>query len=301
MSAKAKAFLAVLVMAVAGAVLAYYFTMRWQGPGSPGAMQEQRSLWEREQERLKRQIGDLQDEIALHKEGLVSDERLREVFGKDAADLARAPDERRCEDLAREIQDFFSYLDRRSYMQQAGLEQGTYARYLHVVDALSRNPPLVLEETKDNYSLARNVAHFFRVLGKQNVLLIRQILAEEPEVVEPVAGLLYDAAVSTARCNAVSQGGPSLKTAYEYAAFFLNTLAGKSYLLRRDSKVRILTTYYCTLILDRANRETLNVYGIDIRPFIDRSIQDIQSQRGLLFTKKYLDTLEKLKQRYTPR
>jgi hypothetical protein len=35
---------------------------------------------------------------------------------------------------------------------------------------------------------------------------------------------------------------------YEYASY-LNTLGGRSYLMRRDSKVRLLTTYYCILVL----------------------------------------------------
>ena len=38
---------------------------------------------------------------------------------------------------------------------------------------------------------------------------------------------------------------PSIEQLYRYACFFLETLGGRSYVFRRDSKVRILTLYYC--------------------------------------------------------
>ena len=85
---------------------------------------------------------------------------------------------------------------------------------------------------------------------------------------------------------------------YEYAVFFLNSLAGKSYLLRRESKVRILTVYYCILILDQANQKVINRYGLDIRPLIDAAAYDIRSQRGLVAQKQYLDTLLQLRVKY---
>jgi hypothetical protein len=85
---------------------------------------------------------------------------------------------------------------------------------------------------------------------------------------------------------------------YEYAGFFLNALAGKSYLLRRDSKVRILTTYYSILILDRANDETLNRHGIDISPYIDFLFYEILNQRGLVYQRQYLAELVGLKEKY---
>ena len=46
--------------------------------------------------------------------------------------------------------------------------------------------------------------------------------------------------------------------------FFLNTLGGRSYMLRRESKLRMLVSYYAILIVDRANDEKFNRYGIDV-------------------------------------
>ena len=93
-------------------------------------------------------------------------------------------------------------------------------------------------------------------------------------------------------------GQPTLKTLYTYSGFFLNTLAGKSYLLRRNSKIRLLTTYYSVLILDRANDEQLNPVGIDIRPYIEFLLNDLQNQIGLIHQKQYLSELEKLADKY---
>jgi hypothetical protein len=77
-------------------------------------------------------------------------------------------------------------------------------------------------------------------------------------------------------------------------------VGGRSYLLRRDSKVRILTTYYAILILDKANDAILNRYGIDIRPHINLSIDDIRNQKNLIYPEEYVAKLYQLQEKYTP-
>lgn len=157
---------------------------------------------------------------------------------------------------------------------------------------------MITDEMKDPYVLIKNVAHFYRALGKRNINIIREILIRESEILEPTAALFYEWCLSKDRCKATMGGQPSLEVMYEYAVFFLNSLAGKSYLLRRDSKVRILTIYYCILILDQANQQVINRYGLDIRPLIDASAYDIRNQRGLVAQKQYLDTLEDMRKKY---
>jgi hypothetical protein len=95
------------------------------------------------------------------------------------------------------------------------------------------------------------------------------------------------------------KGRPSMAAMYEYAGYLLNTLGGRSYLLRRNPKVRALTTYYCVLILDRANDEELNSKGIDIRPYIKSSLLDIKNQMGLIHQKEYITRLSELSLKYT--
>ena len=85
---------------------------------------------------------------------------------------------------------------------------------------------------------------------------------------------------------------------YQYAGFFLTTLGGRSYLLRRDSKLRILINYYSILILDLANNEKMNSVGIDIRNHIELLFIDLSNQKGLVYCDGYLNELEALKTKY---
>jgi hypothetical protein len=75
-------------------------------------------------------------------------------------------------------------------------------------------------------------------------------------------------------------------------------LGGRSYLLRRDPKVRTLTIYYCVQVLDIANDEELNSRGIDIRPYLRSSLMDIENQTSLVHQKEYLSKLKELKLKY---
>jgi hypothetical protein len=167
-----------------------------------------------------------------------------------------------------------------------------------MVKKLSKTLPIVTGETKDIVSLTRNMAHFYRVLGNKRIKLVKEILKNENDIFESIMAAFFSFYTSDNCCKEELQGCPSLKLLYEYAGFFTNTIAGRSYLLRRDSKIRILTTYYCVLILDKANEEVLNHDGIDIRPHIDISINDISNQKNLIYRKHYLTKLQGLKEKY---
>ena len=104
--------------------------------------------------------------------------------------------------------------------------------------------------------------------------------------------------MSKDKCQAQARQSPSIEILYEYAGYFLNTLAGRSYLLRRDPKTRIMTIYYCVLIIDKANDRKINSNGIDIRPHIESSLNNMFDQGKLIGRKQYLTTLEKLKVKY---
>ena len=100
--------------------------------------------------------------------------------------------------------------------------------------------------------------------------------------------------------QATRAGRPSPEIMYEYAGYILNTLGGRSYLLRRSPKVRALTTYYCVLALDQANAEELNSKGIDIRPYIKSSLLEVKNQIGLIYQKEYITKLSELNLKYYP-
>jgi hypothetical protein len=123
-------------------------------------------------------------------------------------------------------------------------------------------------------------------------------LKNESDIIETVIAIFYNYISSENRCRDLIISAPSQEILYYYAGYFLNTLSGRSCLLRRDLKIRVLATYYAVLIIDKANDDMLNSYGIDIRPFIDYSFYEVSSQRGLIYQRQYLSKLNQLKKKY---
>jgi hypothetical protein len=286
-----------LLLAVVGYVI-YVQALKWHNKAMETSLEQGREAWQKESERLENEITGLQEELALKQEATLPEERLQEVFGEDTDECGPTEAESSCEVLDGKVKEFFSYLDDKEYVKAYRLEDETLDYFQTLVGKLSKNPPTVSAELKDPYLLIRNVAHFYRVLGKVGVRLARDVVVNESEITEPIGALLFEWSTAGERCEEGLETPPALSTQYEYAGFFLNSLGGRSYLLRRDPRVRILTTYYSVLILDRANGKDLNRHGIDIRPHIDSVAQEIRNSRGLVFQKEYLDRLEGLRGKY---
>lgn len=202
--------------------------------------------------------------------------------------------EKSFEEIHQEVIKFFDYLDQKDYIKAYELKEGTYKHFLKLMGKLSANPPVVSGETQDIYILTHNIAHFYRVIGKKNISLIKDILLNEREITEPTMGLIYEW-VTKGIEGKKKEIKITTKNIYEYAAFFLNTLGGKAYLSRRDSKTRMLVTYYSILILDKANKVRLNRHGIDIRPPLTLLLDDIHNQKNLNRKIEYLKKLNAIK------
>ena len=84
------------------------------------------------------------------------------------------------------------------------------------------------------------------------------------------------------------------KELYEYAAFFLTTLSEERPMWRRDSKTRILATYYSILIVDRANLEKANRFNVDIKPPVAQLMDDLVNYRNLSYRGLYIKKLKAL-------
>lgn len=193
-----------------------------------------------------------------------------------------------------DVRIFFDYLDQQDYVRSFKIKDGTYEHSKKLIARLAANPPVVSGETKDLFTILRNMAHFFRTLKRENVTLIKGVLSNEKEITEASMDMLFQWIImETERKN--SEIEVSLENLYEYAGFFLNTLAGKAYLARRDSKTRILITYYSIVILDMANQKRLNRHGIDILPPLNLAIDDVNRYIGLEYKKKYLEKLKTIK------
>ncbi len=299
------------VIIIAGAFLVYSKLAGWHVNQVETTIRHQKEICSDEVDKLKAQLDGLSKELESLKNHGVSNGKLAEVFGDkpQAANPAVSetsgikPDEKPQPDFAgveERVRSFFDYLDRQPYVQSFGFEEGTFAQYQIAVKKLSSQLPVTTGEMSSLYDIVRNVAYFYRILGKKRITLIRQMLQNESEIIESVMRTFYRWYTMEAEGKSSLPGRPSLENMYEYAAYFLNTLGGRSYLLRRDPKVRALTTYYCLLILDRSNEEALNSKGIDIRPFIESSTLEIKNQIGMMYQNEYLTRLSELAQKYAP-
>jgi len=270
----------ILILLGSGAYLTYRYVMKWH-----------------EQE-LERATKDLREELKLREGVVVSKEKLLEVFGEVLQEGADKDKPISFDDINRQITAFFSYLDGREYIASYELENGTQGEFRKVLKLLSANRPVITGETDSLHVLYKNMSYFFRVLGPKRISLVKDILDNEAEIIESVAGTFYSWFTIDYGIDEVRKDRPSLQELYTYAGYFLNTLAGKSYLLRREPKVRLLAAYYCVLILDRANDLYLNSKGIDIRPHITSLLTDMKNQMGLMDRAKYTAELERLNAKY---
>jgi hypothetical protein len=251
-------------------------------------------------EELEEQVYSLEEELGKQEDKLIPKEKLTQVFGEEvpAVTIAEEVDKPSCEDIKRNMDAFFNYLDKQAYTKSHEINESPLELFKHILIQLSETTPRVTGEMMELPTLMSNMAFFYRTLGKKRIDCIREILNNELDITESVFATFYQWAISCDHCDEMPEECPSLEILYEYAGFFLNTLAGRNYLMRRNARQRLLTTYYSILILDKANDETINRYGIDIRPKIELLISEINNTRSLIYSKQYLEELNTLKIKY---
>ncbi len=194
---------------------------------------------------------------------------------------------------------FYTHLDQQPYIKDSELKEPSKVYFSKLLQKLADNPPVVVRETDNLVTLLHNTAHFFRILGKKNILLIKKIMAAESGSFEQNARVFYKLT-----------GQPeSLKKEYaltipssimtDYAAFFLNTMGGRLYLFRRDSTTRMVVTFYAIMTIDRANIAGNSGHGIDLRPAISALTEEMENGgRRLQLKEQYLDVLYDLQEKY---
>lgn len=206
--------------------------------------------------------------------------------------------EAQCLVVADKLHGFFQHLDSRDYIRSFELKENSQAYFTALAYRLLDNPPVVSRESDDLYTILRNMAHFFRIIGKDNILLIKSILDRERDKIEDVAAEFYFWTSSGICKSDRFSFKPTLAKMYEYAGFFLNTMGGRSYLFRRDSRSRLLVNYYSILLVDQANEKGLNRHGIDITLLIPLLVREIESSNQLIYKENYLDRLYALLEKY---
>ena len=279
----------VLIIIVLAAAGAFYFSKQT-------TVEEEKKAWQEKTRDLEKKITELQDEIKKT-EPSVPQEKLSAALGETGA-LPAQEKENRCQQLNQQTTKFFSYLNDKGYIKAQGFNGDAYEQYKKALGLLETTRPLISGETQDLYTLMRNISFFCRVLGDKTIRVALAILSQESEIMESTIKLFYDVANPWTGCNSEETVGLSSEALYDYAGFLISTIAGHAYLARRDLKVRTLGLYYSVLIIDKANENGLNKYGIDIRPAITSLLEDIESQRGLLYRKDYLNTLTELQKKY---
>ncbi len=258
-------------------------------------MGKERLALQKKNKDLKERIGELEEELNSEI-AEVDGEKMAAVFGEAEKNVS---DEKiKQEELLGKVNKFFEYIDRRGYLTASGINMKASDYCSTIFARLEKNRPVIIGETKDLYALIKNITFFFRVLGEKDVKAVKIILENEPEVMEQTAEMFFGWICESETADA---GMPSQEMIYDYAAFFLNTIAGQAYLFRRGSKIRLLTSYYAVLVLDRADRQDLNRFGIDVSPHVLSLISELENYRLFANGKDYLENLQILKIRYDKR
>ena len=310
MDRSAKIIVAIVVI-VASAFFIYSKFAGWHASKLETTVKQEKRIWQDKRDQMEQEIATLKQELAVAKGQNVSQDKLANIFGEVQQEdkevtqqlegqISEKKKQPRFAEIEDHIMSFFSYMDDQEYVQSYKFEEGTYRQYQIAIKKLSSKLPIITGEMSSLYNIVRNVAHFYRVMGKKRVLLIKQMLQNESELIESVMRTFYLWFTIDDEGHSTVPGRPSIENMYEYAGYLLNTLGGRSYLLRRDPKLRTLTTYYCVLILDKANDEELNSKGIDIRPYIGSSLMEIENKTGLVHQKEYLTKLRELRFKYHP-
>lgn len=204
-----------------------------------------------------------------------------------------------CQQTAEKIRLFFEHLDSQAYIKKYRFKESSLEHFNQLIIKLLVNPPIVVRETDDLFAILNNMAHLYRILGTQDVLLVKDVLLNEKELIEPTFMLFNKWSIIESQCTAnylpISLPLPGL---YQYSGFFLNTLGGQSYLLRRDIYIRVLLRYYSILTLDRANNEGINIYGIDVRYHLNSVIDELEVAKDLSGRENYILNLLQLQKKY---
>jgi cell division protein FtsB len=287
----------IVCVAIVLACVAGYLYMQNRKTMDEEQQQLQAEL-EAQQERaaeLEKKIEELATQLREDAVPAPAPEKLREAFAPDNA-TGELPQALKAESARDRMRNFFAYLDSKGYARRRGLEGSSREICERVLQKLDDTRPLVNGENQNLFALMRNITFFYRVLGKGTLLAINDIIEGEAAIMEPVMALFFE----WLNPWQPQAHGPkvSREMMYDYAGFFLQSMGGRSYLFRREPGIRMLTLYYSLLVLDQANRDGLNVEGIDIGPPVELLIREIRYSRRLSDRQKYLDTLKEIQGRY---
>jgi len=205
----------------------------------------------------------------------------------------RAP--RDCERVQSDLQSLCAYIDARPGVRAMTQGYASCDLLQDAAETLAQRPPRISSELRSYETMLSNVFHLFRVLGREPLRLPGKLLAEEPELAEPLALAVYRWMVSREEC--VESTPLEADVLYDYAGFFFNTMGGQAYLRRRAPLIEGLTCFYALQVVDAAQQRGHNPAGLDPRHEIARC-GDLLAGQPLVFTSDYLANLEDMALRW---
>jgi len=283
----------VIIFAIVGiALFGYHWISKWHTQTLDQALEQEKGRSLQRIVQLEAEIKKLSEQMVTQNPAVLTKSEMTDVFGVDKTEATD------CSTITNQLVAFFQYLDSKAYLIWPGSTLRAEELFEELYAKAIAQPPINVGEMENLNSLRRNVTHLYRILGKDHIELLKVIVQSESAVIEPAMAVMHTWLVVCSDQGAGDAEKQHLKQIYPYAAYFLNTLGGRSYLLRRDSKVRMLVNYYAVLTVDMANDSNYNAYGLDIRPYIDYLFYDINNQKGLMYRERYLTQLAVLKNKY---
>lgn len=302
---KKKSIIIISIVIILGlGLLGFYLLQSGEKEGDSVIGDREKAEWDNKEKKLLNRITELEDEISSlsennttvrqpvvkeDDEGYLSQDEIPGEIPAEAVNI---------DDIELRIANFFLHLDGQEYIKKYSLKNRAYNEYEDVIERLSLKTPFITNETESLYNMFLNIAHFYRVIGKDRISLIRDVLANENDDIETLMRDFYHWYTHEFEKKKRKKGRPSPEVSYEYSVFFLNTIGGRNYLMRRNSKLRILAGYYSILFLDKANDLKLNVHGTDIRPYLRIIYDDISTFSGFKYQKEYTAQINLLKNKY---
>ncbi len=202
-----------------------------------------------------------------------------------------------CLDIIKKLDAFFLYLDEQDYIKAYQFTKDSKAHIAQVITKILHSPPRLLTPEATTLQIISNNAHFFRVMGSQNLAIIRTIINNEPDMLEEILADFYTWTILHGQCRNRSFAiSPELPELYPYAVFFLNSSAGQAYLKRRNNQVRLLATYYSIIIVHQSTGLGLNSPPLDITAPLGQLISELETNTDLSQKNQYLTLLYKIRE-----
>ncbi len=285
-----RALLLLVIALIAGGLLILYFHYS-------GKEYEGKQAFEQEREAGPKGFGEAPSE-AEESTPAAPREELEELLGKKEAEVQPMSREDDCQRIEKDLKEFFAYLEKKDYIRELELGEDLFIHFGKVIDSLSSHPPLPAGEGFNYDMMIQNIYHLYRTLGLKDLKLIKMIVENEADSMEVNLALFYRWLMSGDTCGRKEGLPPPLDITYRYAGYLINSIGGRAYLFRRETRLRLLLTYYCILVIHEADIMKFNSFGIDISPYLEPLADEIESSHLLYFRREYAGRLIDLKNYY---